>query len=333
MRIAVDAFGGDNAPLEILKGARRAADSFPAQLVLTGEEQAIKAAAAEAGISLDGIEIEPAVSVVSMHDDPKCVLKEKNDSSMAVGLKMVAEGRADAFVSAGSTGALLMGGTFIVRRAKGIKRPAIASVIPNLAGKFLLIDCGANVEARPDALVQFAQMGSLYMQKIENVQNPRVALINNGTEETKGTEVLKETYALLSQQSDINFVGNAEARELPQNACDVAVADGFCGNVVLKTMEGMGIALVQKLKGVFYKNFFTKLCALALKPALRDFKRSMDSSEYGGAPLLGLNKPVIKAHGSSDAKAIYNAVRQAVSCVDKDICALIAAGAAQGEQQ
>ncbi len=326
MKIAIDAFGGDNSPQEIIKGAALARE-YGEQLILCGDAEQIAACARQTGTDLSGIVIEQAASVISMHDDPKTVLKAKADSSMAVGLKMVADGRADAFVSAGNTGALLMGGTFIVKRLHGVKRPAIAAVAPALDGCYMLIDSGANAEARPEMLVQFAQMGSIYMQQVQGVDSPRVGLLNNGAEDTKGTEMVKETYALLKNCAGINFIGNVEGRDLPLFGCDVAVADGFTGNICLKTMEGMGKLMSAKLKGIFYKNLATKLGGALVKKGIDEFRLSMDSSEQGGAPLLGLRGTVIKAHGSSDARAIKNAVRQAIACcrngVADKICAAV----------
>lgn len=329
MKIVIDAFGGDNAPQAVLEGVVRAARELPAGIVLAGNEQKIRAAASEAGFELTGIEILNAESEISMHDDPGIVLKAKKDSSMAVGLSALAAGEADAFVSAGSTGALLMGGTFIVKRIRGVKRPALASVVPSLNGCFMLVDCGANVEARPEMLVQFARMGSVYMEKVMGVSRPRVGLVNNGAEETKGTDMLRETYELLRQAEGLHFIGNIEGRDAPLGGCDVAVADGMIGNVMLKTMEGLGKAMSVRLKQMFKKNIFTMMAAGVLSGGIKELRRSMDASEHGGAPLLGLQKTVIKAHGNSDATAIFNAVRQAIRCVENDIPGVIAAGVQQ----
>lgn len=328
MKIIIDAFGGDNAPKSAIEGAVLAAKEYDADIVLAGESGAIHKCADENGIDLGGIEILEADGVISMHDDPGLILKSKKDSSMGIGLQSLAADSADAFVSAGSTGALLMGGTFIVKRIKGIKRPALGAIVPSVNGCFMLVDCGANAEARPEMLVQFARMGSSYMSLVAGVENPRVGLVNNGAEETKGTDMLRETYRLLKEDRCINFIGNIEGRDAPLGQCDVAVADGFVGNVMLKTMEGMGKALYTKIKGVFLKNAISKLAALTVSGGLKEFKKSMDSSEYGGAPLLGLEKPVIKAHGNSDATAIKNAVRQAISCCTTDVCGNIRKGIA-----
>lgn len=326
MKIIIDAFGGDNAPKSVLEGAVLAAKEYDVDIVLSGESGAIRKCAAENNIDLGAIGLLEADGVISMHDDPGLILKSKKDSSMGVGLQSLAAGNADAFVSAGSTGALLMGGTFIVKRIKGIKRPALAAIVPSVGGCFMLVDCGANTEARPEMLVQFAQMGSAYMNLVGGVVNPRVGLVNNGAEDTKGTDMLRETYRLLKETDGINFIGNIEGRDAPLGECDVAVADGFVGNVMLKTMEGMGKAIYTKIKAVFMKNTVSKLAALTLAGGLKDFKKAMDASEYGGAPLLGLERPVIKAHGNSDANAIKNAVRQAISCCRTDVCGAIRKG-------
>lgn len=310
MKIIVDAFGGDNAPLEVLKGCRMAADELQVSVVLTGDEAAIRKCAGENGISLDGMEIVHASQVMDMEADPTEIRTAYQDSSMAVGMRLLADGQGDAFVSAGSTGAFVVGASTIVRRIKGIKRAALAPIIPSAGGKFALVDCGANVECRPEMLVQFGIMGSIYMEKILGVKNPRVGLVNVGVEETKGDELRLETYRRL-QLAPVNFIGNVEARELPKNGCDVAVCDGFTGNVILKLTEGLSSALIGQIKGVFYKNIGTKLAALCLKKGMMEFKKTMDYTEYGGSMLIGISKPVIKAHGSSNAKAFKNAVRQA----------------------
>ncbi len=311
MRIVIDAFGGDNAPLNIIMGASLAKE-YGEQLILAGDEDTIRECAEKNGVDISGIEIVNTDSVMGYDDDAKAVLKEKKNSSMGKGLSMTASGEADAFVSAGPTGALFMGGTFIIKRINGVSRPALGSVIPSAGGAFLLIDCGANAECRADALEQFGVMGSVYMKKVMGVQNPRVGLANNGAEPSKGTQLQQDAYKLLSENKDINFIGNVEGRDIPLGACDVAVTDGFTGNLILKTFEGLASAMFKGLKTVFYKNTATKLAAAVLKPGLNEFKNSMDYSKYGGAPIIGLRKPVIKAHGSSNAEAIKNAVRQAV---------------------
>ena len=313
MKIIVDAFGGDNAPLEILKGSAMAAAEYGIDIVLTGDEAVIRKTAADNGISLERMEIVHA---------PQVILKSYKDSSMAVGLKLLAESKGDAFVSAGSTGAFVVGASLIVKRIKGIKRAALAPVIPTVEGRYMLIDCGANAECRPEMLVQFGLMGSAYMNKIMSVDSPRVALINNGTEEHKGAPLQQEAYQQL-KGSPLHFVGNIEARQLPLGGCDVAVCDGFTGNIVLKLTEGLSKALIGQVKNILMKNTMTKLAALTLKGGLGEFKKKMDYKEYGGAALLGISKPTIKAHGSSDAKAFKNANGQAMRFTSQDVIGAI----------
>lgn len=324
MKIIVDGFGGDNAPLEVLRGCRMAADEYDAQIVLSGSEEKLRAAAEKAGISLEGIGILPAASVLSMEDSPRDVLRAKADSSMAVGLRAVAEGQGDAFVSAGSTGALAMGATLIVRPVKGVRRVALATVMPAKKGCYLLLDVGANVECRAEMLLQFALMGSVYMEQVLGVKNPRVGLVNIGTEETKGTKLQHEAFALL-KASTCNFIGNAEARDIPFGVCDVAVADGFTGNVILKLTEGVGLVFASTFKKILTRSLLTKLGALTMMKGIAEFKKQIDYTEYGGAPFLGASKPVIKAHGSSNAVAFKNAVRQAIACAKGDISGKIEA--------
>lgn len=326
MKIIVDAFGGDNAPLEILKGAVLAKREYGVDILFTGDGEKIRKCAGENDIDIAGCEIIDAPLVMEMEDDPRAVLKSKLDSSMGAGLKALSEGRGDAFVSAGSTAALVVGGTFLVKRIKGIKRCAIASVMPSDKGPFMLIDCGANAECEPRYLVQFAKMGSVYMEKVLGVGSPRVGLANIGVEETKGTDFIRESYGLLKEEKSINFIGNAEVRDIPFGVSDVVVADGFTGNVILKMYEGVASMLVGNIKAMFKKNLVSKLGALCVMGGLNEFKDKMDYKQYGGAPLLGLTAPVIKAHGSSDAQALMNAVRQAKECCEKDVCGTIAAG-------
>lgn len=308
MKIIVDGFGGDNAPLAVLEGCAAAVKEYGVELIVTGDESIIKKTAAEHQISLDKIEIVHAPDVISMHDDPVSLLKAKSESSMAVAFKLLKEGKGDAFVSGGSTGAIVVGANFIVKRLKGIKRAGLATVIPTINGCYLLMDAGANLDCKPETLQYFGIMGSIYMNKILGVKNPRVGLINVGTEDTKGGELQKEAYALL-QNSPINFTGNVEARAIPAGEVDVAVADGFTGNIVLKLTEGLGSMFSRKIKGMF--TGAGKIAALMLMGKLKDFKKSMDYTEYGGAPLLGTALPVIKAHGSSNGYAFKNAIRQA----------------------
>ena len=318
MRIIVDAYGGDNAPDAVLQGCRMAADRWKCEIILTGDEQKLRQRAAELSVSLEGIGIADAPDVIPVEAEPTAILKQYQQSSMARGLQMLANGEGEAFVSAGSTGALVVGGTLIVKRLKGVKRPAIGTVIPCRGGCFLLLDSGANHDCRPEMLRQFGLMGSVYMKRIIGVPNPRVGLVNIGTEETKGTELQVQAYQLMKEAGD-NFIGNVEAREVPLGGCDVAVCDGFTGNILLKTMEGLATLFMGELKAIFMKSLPNKLAAAAVKKDIKGLKKQFDSAEYGGALLLGSRSPVIKAHGSSDAKAFYNAIRQAISCCENNI--------------
>lgn len=315
-KIFVDAFGGDNAPLAVIEGCRSAIDEFDAKITLCGDKQKIEQCAKENKIKLDGFSFLDVPDVVDMHDDPAIVIKAKKEtSSMGAGLLAVANGEGDAFVSAGSTGALLMGATFIIKRKKGIKRGAIATIMPAKDGPLVIVDSGANADCRPEMLVQFGTLGETYAKNVLGIENPRIGLLNIGTEETKGDELRLATYALL-KQSDMNFVGNIEARDIPESKCDVLVCDGFSGNVALKLIEGTSMYLVGLLKQGFMSSFKAKIGALLAKDALRGLKKKMDYAEYGGAPILGVTKPVIKAHGSSNAKAFKNAVKQAIKFAD-----------------
>ena len=318
MRIIVDAYGGDNAPDAVLQGCRMAADRWKCEIILTGDEQKLRQRAAELSVSLEGIGIADAPDVIPVEAEPPAILKQYQQSSMARGLQMLANGEGEAFVSAGSTGALVVGGTLIVKRLKGVKRPAIGTVIPCRGGCFLLLDSGANHDCRPEMLRQFGLMGSVYMKRIIGVPNPRVGLVNIGTEETKGTELQVQAYQLM-KEAGYNFIGNVEAREVPLGGCDVAVCDGFTGNILLKTMEGLATLFMGELKAIFMKSLPNKLAAAAVKKDIKGLKKQFDSAEYGGALLLGSRSPVIKAHGSSDAKAFYNAIRQAISCCENNI--------------
>lgn len=318
MKIIVDAFGGDNSPDEVIKGAAMAVEKLDVDIVLTGDENKIKSFAAENDISLDRISIKHTESVIDIHEEPTSIIKERSDCSMAVGLKALADGEGDAFVSAGSTGALVVGATFITKRLKGIKRAALAPIMPTDNGYMMLIDAGANVECRPEALVQFGIMGSCYMERVLGVKSPKVGLINVGAEDTKGRDMDKEAYAQL-KKAPVNFYGNLEARDIPLGVCQVAVSDGFTGNVALKLYEGMGSYFAHTLKGMFMSGLGGKIAYLLVKKQVAAFKKKLDYSEVGGAVLMGISKPVIKAHGSSDAKAFYNAIRQAKNCVEGDV--------------
>lgn len=324
MKIIVDAFGGDNAPLEIIKGCRSAKDDFSVDIALAGDKEKIYSCAKQNGINIDDIEIIDAEGVIAMDDQPGEILKSKKNCSMAAGLKALAAGEGDAFVSAGSTGALVMGATFIVKRIKGIKRPAIGSVLPSNDKPFLLLDCGANADCTAEHLRQFAQMGSIYSEKFMKCDSPKVALANIGTEDCKGDRLRHETFEVLKDTEGINFIGNVESRDVPYGCCDVLVADGFTGNVILKLYEGVAGAMMSNIKGIFKKNKLTMLAALMVRGGLLALKVRMDYSEFGGAPLLGVNGVVIKAHGSSDSKAIRNAIKQAKICTEQNIVGTIA---------
>lgn len=323
-RIIVDMMGGDNAPLETVKGIAMAIEELEAEYVLVGDKDEISAAAQEAQVSLDGFEIVHTPTVITMEDDPIAVVRAKSDSSMSVGLRMLAEGKGDAFVSTGNTGALFTGANLIVRKVKGTRRPAIAATLP-MQPPVLLLDSGANISVTPEYFEQFAVMGAVYMNKVMGVENPRVGLLNNGAEPHKGTELQIEAYKLLSENPDINFVGNIEGNRVMRDACDVLVADGFTGNILLKTMEGMGALALKTLKDLFTSDIVTKTSYLLVRNHVGDIKHNFDSSEFGGAPILGIAKPVIKAHGSSKAKAFKNAIRQAIACSETDVTADISA--------
>lgn len=322
MHIIVDGFGGDHAPLAVLEGVKKAVTDFGVEITVTGDEQKLRACAAENGISLDHIQIQDAPAVITNDDPPTEILKSLSNSSMAIGMKMLANGEGDAFLSAGSTGALVVGASMIVKRIKGIKRAPLGTIIPNRDGCVLLLDVGANAECRPEFLVQFAHMGAFYMKAVMGIENPRVGLLNIGAEEKKGTELQVETYKLL-QASNLNFVGNVEGRDVPLGAADVVVSDGFTGNIMLKTMEGMGSFFNSVLKKMFLRSLKTKIGALVVKKDLAGMKKKFDYSEYGGAPLLGISRPVVKAHGSSNGNAFYNAVRQAKLMVENDMVGMI----------
>lgn len=320
MKIIIDAMGGDNAPAEIVKGAVRAKRELGVDIVLVGQQEAVKnCLRAE---DCDDIEVINAEEVVTMEDDPSTAIRRKKDSSMAVALNLLRDGAGDAVVSAGSTGALLTGATLVVKRIHGIRRAALAPVLPAGEHGVMLIDCGANVECTAEYLLQFAYMGSFYAKKLMGCENPRVGLLSNGTEPGKGGELQHQAYALMRQAHDggrLNFVGNVEGTGVFAGEADVIVTDGFTGNVMLKTTEGVIKFMMKQLKGVFYKSTVNKLAAAVLKKDLGVMKRSMDVNEVGGTALIGISKPVIKAHGSSNAASIFAAVRQAVSYVNTGI--------------
>ena len=330
MRIVVDIMSGDNAPLQPLLGVCRAAEQKwceGVEFTLVGDEKVIRELASENKLDISRFEIRHADDVIVMEDEPMSIMREKKNSSMGVGLRALAAGEGDAFVSCGNTGALFCGSSLIVKRVKGIQRAAIGALLP-LTKPVMLIDSGANVKVNDEYLHQFAIMGSAYMKALYNVGSPEVAIINNGSEETKGTELQLAAYERFSKSKFINFVGNVEGNRIPFGACDVAVCDGFVGNVLLKSIEGMGKLMSTELKKIFKKNIFTIIGALFVKKGLSDFKKKFDAKEHGGAPILGISKTVIKAHGSSDAKAFSNAIRQAVNCLKTGVVDIIAREAA-----
>lgn len=319
MKIIVDAFGGDNAPLEIIKGALLAKEEYGVDIILTGSEKIIRETAEKNSLDLSSVEIADALQTITMEDDPKSVLKEKFQSSMAVGMKMLADGEGDGFVSAGNSGAICVGATLLVKRIKGIKRPGFAPVMPHFNnGCFMLCDGGANTECRPDMLLQYAQMGSAYMEKVMNVNNPKIGLANVGTEEHKGNELQQNTYELL-KNSNLNFIGNVEGRDIPEGVCDVVVCDGFTGNLILKTYEGVAKAIMGEVKKLFSKNLKSKLAAGLVYSDLKRMKVQYDYNSYGGAPIMGCIKPVFKAHGSSKAYTIKNAIRLTKDYIDSNV--------------
>ena len=324
MRIIIDAMGGDNAPGEIVKGAVAAAKEFGVEITLVGIEAQVRECLRAEGIEeTDGnFKVVNATEVITMEDDPATATRRKKDSSMTVALRLLAEGEGDACLSAGSTGALLTGATLIVKRIKGIRRAALAPVIPNGNKGVMLIDCGANVECTPEYLLQFAYMGSFYAKNILGCESPRVALLNVGAEDSKGGELHKQTNALLHEAAAagrMNFVGNAEGRDLLSGEIDVMVSDGFSGNVLLKGTEGAIMFLMKEIKSIFKSSFISMLAALMVKKGIGELKNKMDVSEVGGTAMLGISKAVIKAHGNSDARAIRSAVKQAVEFVNADI--------------
>ena len=300
MKIIVDAFGGDNAPLEILKACAEAVTDFDIDILLTGDQDEIRRVAKENNISLNRMEIIHAPSVITMEDEPTEITKGKSDSSMAEGCRQLVAGNGDAFISAGNSGALVVGATLLVKRIKGIKRVAFAPIMPKSKGHFMLLDAGANNECRPEMLQQFGVMGSIYMEKVMHLHNPRVGLANIGGEENKGTQVQVDAYQML-KASKLNFVGNVEGRALPVDAADVVVADGFTGNMILKVYEGVAMVLMSKIKGIFTKSTKNKLAASVVLKDMKELKKMFDYTEVGGAPILGASKPVFKAHGSADA--------------------------------
>lgn len=323
MKIIVDAFGGDHAPLEILKGCADAVKELDISILLTGRASEIRRVAKEHAISLEGMEIADVPDVITMEDHATDIMKAKKNSSMAEGLRRLAAGEGDAFVSAGNSGALVTGATMIVKRIKGIRRVAFAPVLPKGKGCFLLIDSGANSDCQPEMLRQFGVMGSAYMERVMQIPNPRVGLVNVGTESGKGNALMRETFPLL-RDSGLNFVGNIEAREIPADAADVVVADGFTGNIILKMYEGVALTLLGKIKEIFQKSLKNKIAAAVVLKDVKTFKRQMDYNEYGGAPIMGAKKPVFKAHGSAKARTFTSALRLTKAYVESDVVSAIA---------
>ena len=316
MKIIVDAMGGDNAPAAVVQGALDAHKKHGVDILLVGRAAEVLRAVEACGEKTlpAGVELKDASEVVEISDDPATAFKMKKDSSLTVGLNLLKAGEGDAFVSAGSTGALLSGATLLVKRIRGIRRAAMGPVIPVLGGKAILCDCGANAECTPEYLLQFAYLGNYYAKRVLGVEKPRVALLNIGAEEEKGDALRHETYALLqaaSEEGRLHFTGNIEASDVMMGGADVVVADGFTGNVMLKSLEGTGKFLLKELKKMFLSSTKTKLAAAMVKSDMADMKKLLDPSEIGGTPFLGISKPVIKAHGSSDARAICNAVLRA----------------------
>ena len=311
--IALDAMGGDNAPVEIVKGAVDAIEREPDMKVfLVGQQDVIEKELIKYQYNKAQIEVIHASEVIETAEPPVNAIRKKKDSSIVVGMKLVKEGKADAFVSAGSSGAILVGGQVLVGRIKGVERPPLAPLIPTEKGVALLIDCGANVDARPSHLVQFAKMGSIYMEHVLGIKNPKVGIVNIGAEEEKGNALVKETFPLLKEQKDINFIGSVEAREIPHGQADVVVCEAFAGNIILKLYEGVGSVLISKVKEGLMTSLRSKIGALLIKPALKSTLKQFDASEYGGAPLLGLKGLVVKTHGSSTAKEVCNTLLQCV---------------------
>jgi fatty acid/phospholipid synthesis protein PlsX len=328
MKIIIDAMGGDNAPLAFLEGGFRAAQELGVEVVLVGRTEQLLGIMKERGIETlpKGVELMDAEQVVDMHDDPATVVRAKKESSMVKGLRLLSEGGGDAFVSAGSTGGLLSAATLVVKRVRGIRRAAFGPTIPTKTGNLILIDSGANVECTPEFLLQFGVMGSFYAKLTLGLEKPRVALLNNGAEDSKGDPLHKEAYRLLKEVGDkglIHFVGNIEGREAMLGDCDVLVADGFSGNVFLKGAEGTAMFLGSLLKRMFLRNLRTKLAGLLLKKELKQTLEVMDYRRVGGTLLLGISKPVVKAHGAADTEAVLGAIRQAVAAVEAGICEAI----------
>lgn len=320
VKVAVDAMGGDNAPYEIVKGGIEAVnENSHVKVFFTGPEELINSELAKYTYHKEQVEVVNATEVIGMAEPPVMAIRKKKDSSLVKALNLVKEGTCDAYVSAGSTGATLVGGQVIVGRLKGVERPPLAPLIPTATGCALLIDCGANVDARPSHLVQFAKMGSVYMESVMGIKNPRVAIVNIGAEEEKGNALVKETFPLLKNCPDIHFIGSVEARDIPADAADVVVCEAFVGNVILKMYEGVGGILIKKVKEGMMTSLRSKIGALLVKPALKQTLKAFDLEQYGGAPMLGLKGLVVKTHGSSKAVEIKNSVLQCITFTEQNI--------------
>ena len=320
IRVAVDAMGGDNAPVEPVKGAVEAVrQRGDIRVILVGRMEVIAGELKKYTYPEEQITVVHAQDVIETGEPPVNAVRRKKESSIVVGMNLVRHGEADAFVSSGSTGAVLVGGQLIVGRIRGVERPPLAPLIPTAKGVSLLVDCGANVDARSSHLIQFARMGSLYVKKVLGIPNPRVGIVNIGVEEEKGNALVKETYPLLKECGDLNFIGSVEARDIPAGICDVIVCEAFVGNVILKLYEGVGATLVSKMKAGMMSSFRGKLGALLVKPALKETMKDFDASEYGGAPMLGLNGLVVKTHGSAKSREIKNAIIQCVQFQEQHI--------------
>ena len=320
IKVAVDAMGGDNAPQEIVKGAVEAVnESSKVKVYLVGMKEAVERELAGHTYPKEQIEVVPASEIIETAEPPVMAIRKKKDSSLVKALNLVKDGTCDAYVSAGSTGATLVGGQVIVGRSKGLERPPLAPLIPTATGCSLLIDCGANVDARPSHLVQFAKMGSVYMEHVMGIKNPKVGIVNIGAEEEKGNALVKETFPLLKNCPDINFIGSVEARDIPAGAADVVVCEAFVGNVILKTYEGVGATLISKVKEGMMTSLRSKIGALLVKPALKQTLKAFDLEQYGGAPMLGLKGLVVKTHGSSKSIEIKNSILQCITFTEQKI--------------
>ncbi len=334
INIVIDTFGGDNGAKVCVKGAIQGIKENPnVHIFLTGKKEELNKLLSEYEYDKDRIEVVNATEEISPEEHPVEAVRKKKDSSLVVGLNLVKEGKADAFISAGSSGAILAGGQFIVGRAKGVKRTPLAPILPTSGKPSLLIDCGANVDAKPDVLNQFAEMGSIYMENIMGVKNPTVAIVNIGTEEAKGNALVKETYPILKANKHINFIGSIEAREIPSGKADVILTEAFVGNVILKMYEGMAKMILGEIKGAFLSNFKSKIGALMVKSSLKKVLKKFNASDKGGAPLLGLNGLVVKIHGNSKEMEVISAIKQCTKFVENDVCGKIIEGLKAEEEE